>query len=78
MTDLKKPYPGPVDQQYEGSSPSGRTKETPMPEEETKSDGWEEAKEAVGCLMWTIFFFVFIALCTAGPKLIDALEKWNP
>ncbi len=41
-------------------------------------DGWEDAKEAAGCLLWTLAFFVFIVVFSALPKVIDAINAWNP
>lgn len=38
---------------------------------------WEDLKEAVGCLIWVIVVFIVIALCTVGPGILHALERWS-
>lgn len=41
-------------------------------------DGWENAKEAAGCLLWVLVFMIIIVGLTALPKILDAIKAWNP
>lgn len=44
-----------------------------------EASGWKDAKEAIGCAIWIVVFFVVIpAVFVAGPKFLDWLEGWQP
>jgi hypothetical protein len=38
---------------------------------------WEDVKEAAGCLAWVIVIGLIIAVCTVGPGILNALQRWS-
>lgn len=41
-------------------------------------DGWKDAKEAAGCLLYVLLFVVIVLVFTAGPKVLDVIDAWQP
>lgn len=40
---------------------------------------WDDAKEAVGCLLWVVVIIIVIpSVLIAAPKIWQAIDGWQP
>jgi len=38
---------------------------------------WEDVQDAFGCLLWVIVIGLIIVICTVGPGVLNALQRWS-